>query len=360
LRASIAVPLAFGVTYPADLPTMTQNAPLLIDLHSHLLPDTLPDMGLKGFPTLEGTGDKRQIMVNGKFFRAVGQTSFDMAHRVEAYEQAGVQVQVVCTVPVMFSYHLPAAPASKLSRFLNDHIAEQQRNWPGRVISMGTLPLQDTELAINEAEHCARDLGLPGVQIGSNINNRNLDDPELFEVLAACQDLGLSVLVHPWNMMGTEFMPDYWLPWLVGMPAELSRAICSMIFGGVLERLPDLRVCFAHGGGSFPFTIGRIEHGFRMRPDLVAHRNPVNPRDYIGRFWVDSVTHDPKALAYLIEVMGEDKVALGTDYPFPLGEQEPGAAIRALNPSTELADKLNWKNTLAFLDLPPESVGIRS
>lgn len=336
---------------------MNTPAPLMIDLHSHLLPESLPDMDHPGFPSLVGDGDERQIMIDGEFFRTVKRTAFDMAHRIEAYEAAGVHVQVVCTVPVMFSYHLPAAPASRFVRLLNDHIAEQQRQYPDRVISLGTLPLQDAQLAINEAEHCARDLGLPGVQIGSNVNNRNLDDPELFEVFAACQDLGLAVLVHPWNMMGKEFMPDYWLPWLVGMPAELSRAICSMIFGGVLERLPDLRVCFAHGGGAFPFTIGRIEHGFNMRPDLVARRNPVNPRDYIGRFWVDSVTHDPQALAYLIEVMGEDNVALGTDYPFPLGEQEPGAAIRALDPSPELAAKLYWKNTLNFLDLPPERFG---
>lgn len=336
---------------------MNQLTPLMIDLHSHLLPETIPDMGMPGFPVLEGSGDQRDISIDGQFFRSVGRTSFDMNHRIEAYEQHGVQVQVVCTVPVMFGYHLPAEPASRMARYLNDHIAEQQRQWPDRVISLGTLPLQNAQLAINEAEHCVHDLGMPGVQIGSNVNNRNLDDPELFEVFAACQDLGLAVLVHPWNMMGKEFMPDYWLPWLVGMPAELSRAICSMIFGGVLERLPDLRVCFAHGGGAFPFTIGRIEHGFNMRPDLVATRNRVNPRDYIGRFWVDSVTHDPQALAYLIEVMGENKVALGTDYPFPLGEQQPGAAIRALNPSPERADKLFWKNTLDFLNLSPDRFG---
>ncbi|TVQ35671.1 MAG: amidohydrolase [Wenzhouxiangella sp.] len=336
---------------------MNSPDPFLIDLHSHLLPEQLPRMGA-GFPSLEGSGDKRDIMIDGKFFRSVSRTAFDIDHRIDAYAAKGVQVQVVCTVPVMFSYHLPNEPAARFARFLNDHIADQQRARSDRVVALGTLPLQDTALAIAEAEHCARTLDLPGVQIGSNVNDRNLDDPELFEVLSACQDLGLAVLVHPWNMMGKEIMPDYWLPWLVGMPAELSRAICCMIFGGVFERLPGLRVCFAHGGGAFPFTIGRIEHGFNMRPDLVAHRNAVNPRDYIGRFWVDSVTHDPQALAYLIEVMGADRVALGTDYPFPLGEQEPGAAIRALNPPADLAQRLFWQNTLEFLDLPPTRFGL--
>lgn len=329
----------------------------MIDLHSHLLPERLPKPADAGFPTLEGDRHERHIMVDGAHFRTVSRSSFDIDYRIEHYANLGVTVQVVCTVPVMFSYHLPATPAATLIRHLNEHIAGLQQTYPRQVIGLGALPLQDTRLAILEAEHCARELALPGVQIGSNVNDRNLDDPDLFEVFSACQDLGLAVLVHPWNMMGAAHMPDYWLPWLVGMPAEQSRAICSMIFGGVFERLGDLRVCFAHGGGSFPFTIGRIEHGFNVRPDLVALRNRVNPRDYIGRFWVDSVTHDAQALAYLIEVIGEDRVALGTDYPFPLGEHQPGQAIRALNPEPELARKLYWKNALDFLALAPEPYG---
>ncbi|MGY6588343.1 MAG: amidohydrolase family protein [Wenzhouxiangella sp.] len=334
---------------------------MMIDLHSHLLPDHLPDFNRGGgtaFPIIEGQGDERQIMQGGKFFRAIGRTSFDMAHRIDAYERHGVTVQVVCTVPVMFSYDQPARQAAEFAGFLNDHIADQARRWPDRVISLGTLPMQDTELAIREAERCARDLQLPGIQIGSNVNDRNLDDEGIVEILAACQALGLAVLIHPWNMMGQDKMPDYWLPWLVGMPAEVSRAICSMIFGGVFERLPGLRVCFAHGGGAFPFTIGRIEQGFRMRPDLVAHRNPVNPRDYIGRFWVDSVTHDPQALRYLVDVMGADKVILGTDYPFPLGEQKPGEALTAMNPTAEENQRIRWKNALDFLDLPADRFGL--
>ncbi len=333
----------------------------MLDLHSHLLPDALPDFncaGATGFPTIEGDGDERRIMIDGKFFRAVDRTSYDIEHRIEAYAEKGVQVQVVCTVPVMFSYHLPARPAAKFSRFLNDHLAGVEREHPERVVALGTVPMQDVSLALAELEHIAGELGLVGIEIGSNINNRNLDDPEIFEIFSACRDLDLAVLVHPWEMMGTEHLPDYWLPWLVGMPAELSRAICCMIFGGVFERLPGLRVCFAHGGGSFPFTLGRIEHGFKMRPDLVATRNPVNPRDYLGRFWVDSVTHDVKALAFLIELMGSERVAMGTDYPFPLGEQEPGALIHELDLQAPVSQRLLWQNALEFLNLPPERFGL--
>ena len=130
------------------------------------------------------------------------------------------------------------------------------------------------------------------MQIGSHVNDWNLSDPALFAVFAAAAELGAAVFVHPWDMMGEARMQKYWLPWLVGMPAEVSLAICSIIFGGVLERLPTLRVAFAHGGGAFPGTLGRIQHGFEARPDLVAVDNPVPPRDYLGRFWVDSLVHD--------------------------------------------------------------------
>ena len=142
-------------------------------------------------------------------------------------------------------------------------------------------------------------------------------------------------------MLGKKRMPKYWLPWLVGMPAETSLAVCCMIFSGVFERFPKLRVAFAHGGGAFPFTIGRIEHAFRVRPDLVAIDNNINPRSYLARtndcggitparFYVDSLVHDPEALRLLLDLFGAARVALGSDYPFPLGEARPGGLIESI------------------------------
>jgi aminocarboxymuconate-semialdehyde decarboxylase len=155
-------------------------------------------------------------------------------------------------------------------------------------------------------------------------------------------------------MMGEQQMQKYWLPWLVGMPAETSRAICSMIFGGVLEKFPKLRLAFAHGGGSFPLTIGRIEHGFNVRPDLVAIDNPINPRNYIGKFWIDGLVHDKKAMEFLIDVMGEDFICMGSDYPFPLGEHRPGALIESMELSKALQDKLLFKNAMDWLSPHPQ------
>ena len=182
-------------------------------------------------------------------------------------------------------------------------------------------------MRLRELERCVRDLGLSGVEIGSNVNGANLDSPELFPVFEAAASLGAAVFVHPWEMAGRDRMTRYWLPWLVGMPAEVSLAICSLIFGGVLERLPALRIAFAHGGGAFPATIGRIVRGFEARPDLCAVSNDVSPREYLRRIYVDSLVHDPLMLRYLVDLMGPDRIALGSDYPFPLGEPRPGELI---------------------------------
>jgi aminocarboxymuconate-semialdehyde decarboxylase len=160
----------------------------------------------------------------------------------------------------------------------------------------------------------------------------------------------MCVFVHPWDMMGQDKMQKYWLPWLVGMPAETSLAICSMIFGGIFERLPKLRVAFAHGGGSFPATLGRIKHGFDCRPDLVAIDNPISPEKYIGKFWIDSLVHDKKAMDFVLDMFGADKIALGSDYPFPLGENLPGNLIRQSGYDKIIQEKLlsgaalDWMN----------------
>jgi aminocarboxymuconate-semialdehyde decarboxylase len=201
-------------------------------------------------------------------------------------------------------------------------------------------------------ERCIDELGLQGVQVGSHCNDWNLDAPELFPFFEAAADLGAAVLVHPWDMMGADTMPKYWLPWLVGMPAEQSRAACALIFGGVLERLPALKVMLAHGGGSFPYSIGRIEHGFRMRPDLVATDNARNPREYMSRLYFDSCVHDDAALRYLLATAGTDRVMLGTDYPFPLGEQEPGSGIDALGLADAERARLFHGTALEWLGVP--------
>lgn len=290
------------------------------------------------------------MMRGNQFFREIKSNCWDADLRIEEYKKFNTQVQVVCTIPVMFSYWAKPLDCLALSQFLNDHIGKLIEKYPKQYIGLGTVPMQDAELSVKELERFKK-IGLVGLQIGSNINDENLNEERFFPIFEACEKLDLAVMVHPWNMMGEKNMQRYWLPWLVGMPAETSRAICSMIFGGIFEKLPKLRVMFAHAGGSFLPTIGRIQHGFDCRPDLVAIDNNFNPRKYISQFWVDSITHDPLMLEYVLKLQGSNKVMLGSDYPFPLGDLEIGKFIDDMELSKKEKEDIYCNAALGWLNL---------
>jgi aminocarboxymuconate-semialdehyde decarboxylase len=348
-----------------------------IDLHTHILPHDWPDLDAKygygGFVRLDHYQPCcARMMIGDRVFREITDNVWDPKRRIEECDREKISTQVLSTVPVMFSYWAKPADALDLSRRLNDHIAEVVRSHPKRFAGLGTIPLQDPDLAARELERCVRELGLRGAQIGTHVDANpssgridtiNLDNASLQPVWSAAEQLGAAIFVHPWDMFGKERMPNYWLPWLVGMPAETSLAICSMIFGGVFDRFPKLRVAFAHGGGAFPFTIGRIERAFHVRPDLVATENKTNPRKYLARsdgrggvtparFYVDSLVHDADALRLLLKLFGAQRVALGSDYPFPLGETRPGKLIESMKElSAEQKSQLRSETAREFLGM---------
>lgn len=328
---------------------------LKIDMHTHIMPKHVPDWSSKfGYGTFIHLDHHRpgyaRMMQGDKFFREIESNCWDEVVRIDDYAQYDTQVQVVCTIPVLFAYWAQPTDGLTVAKFLNDHIADVVARYPKNYVGLGTIPMQDVDLAIEELERC-KSIGMKGIQIGSNVNQKNLSEAQFEPLWQAIEQLDMAVLVHPWEMMGQDEMKKYWLPWLVGMPAETARAMCSLIFSGVLERYPGIRFNFAHAGGSFLPTLGRIEHGFNCRPDLVAIDNPINPRDYVGKFWIDSATHDDKLLRYVLEMQGSKKITLGTDYPFPLGDLEVGKFITEMGLPNEVVEDIFCNATLDWLKL---------
>eukprot|EP01061_Rhynchopus_euleeides_P018129 TRINITY_DN29964_c0_g1_i2.p1 TRINITY_DN29964_c0_g1~~TRINITY_DN29964_c0_g1_i2.p1 ORF type:complete len:496 (+),score=217.28 TRINITY_DN29964_c0_g1_i2:39-1526(+) len=338
-----------------------------VDFHAHILPENL-DLCLgfkeKGYITLEKTKEGRNMLKDGKLFRAIRSNCYSAEAMLTDMEANDIDVQVLSTVPVMFCYWTKAKEdAIALSRYINDDMADIVKKYPKKFIALGQLPLQFPDESIKEMRRCHA-MGFRGFQIGTHVNNWELSDEALFPVFQEAERLGVGIMVHPWDMMGTaEYGTKYWLPWLVGMPAETTRAMCHVFMSGLLNKLPNLRMLFAHGGGSFAYTAGRVQHGYNCRPDLCATDAPEGPITYLAtperpaRFWVDSLTHDVDAMKFLINKMGDARVIMGSDYPFPLGEWVPGRMIEDMAAEgwdDERKQKLLALNTFEFLGLSPE------
>lgn len=325
-----------------------------IDIHTHIMPKNIPKWADQSndsrFIHLANHNScEADMMYGDRFFRKVKSNTWEPEDRIKEMVETGVKKQVLSIIPVLFYYWATPQQGYDSARYFNDYIASVCSDYPANFYGLGTVPLQDPQLACKEMTRISQKLGLQGIEIGSHVNDWNLDRPELYPIYELAQALGLCIFIHPWDMMGQERMEKYWLPWLVGMPAESSLAICSLIFGGIFDKFPDLRIAVAHGGGSFGQTIGRIQHGFECRPDLVAVDNPNSPRDYLGKFWVDSLVHDTKVLEYNLRLFGTEKVTFGSDYPFPLGDLNGGTWIRESGLNQEVLDRIFVNNALDWL-----------
>ena len=256
---------------------------LKIDIHTHIIPEKLPDyskkFGYEGYiKIVKQSQETANLVLFNENFRTIKCNCWNPQKRIDEYDNFNVDVQVISPIPILFSYWANSDDALEISKFINDFIATACQENPKKFIGLGTVPMQSSKHAVKELERCKNDLKLPGIEIGTNINDINLNDEKFYDFYEACEDLSMSLFIHPWQMMGMSKMKKYWLPWLIGMPAETSRAICSMIFGGIFRRFPKLRVAFAHGGGNFLYNLGRIEQGFLQRPDLCAVDNDINPK----------------------------------------------------------------------------------
>ena len=296
-------------------------------------------------------------MVGDRFFRHIYSACWDADVRLREMDRDGVDLQIISATPVLFAYERPVKDALDCAQMFNDAALELCSRGKGRLKSFCQVPLQDVDAACKELSRCMQ-TGHLGVQIGNHVGSKNLDDAGIVTFLHHCADEGAAVLVHPWDMFAQERMPKYMMAWTVGMPAETQLSVVALILSGAFDRLPSsLRICFAHGGGSFAFLLGRLDNAWHHHP--VARGDCQHPPShYLNRFYTDSAVFDQRTLQFLVGTMGADRVMLGSDYPFPLGEERVGSLIRQSNLPQHTKARLLSGNAAQFLKLdaePPEA-----
>jgi aminocarboxymuconate-semialdehyde decarboxylase len=305
----------------------------VIDIHTHNVPCGWPDLhavtGANGpWPWLRVTSEREaMIMLGDSEFRAIDDRCWNAAARLDDMNDDGIDIQVVSPTPVFFSYHRSVAESAKIATIFNDLAAQMCSEAPDRLIPFCQVPLADPEAACRELDRCLAN-GHRGVEIGNHVGDRDLDDPGVVEFLQHCASVGAPVFVHPWDMATSARTSRWMAQWLVGMPAETHLSVLAMILGGVFDQVsPDLNICFAHGGGSFAMWLGRMDNAWHQRPDVVGV-SLLPPSSYLDRFSVDSVVFTEPSLRLLVDTMGVDRVMMGSDFPYPLGERPAGSVVR--------------------------------
>jgi len=324
-----------------------------IDIHNHFIPRDCFGMtdkaGVKYGESIVKDRSGRELLVGFglQFEPPVAQQMYDPQRRIEDMDKIGLDMQVISIAP-SFHYSIDADLALSFTRRENDGIAEVVKAYPDRFIGMATVPMQDIGKAIKELERAVHELGMRAVEINSNINGRNLGEQEFWPLYEYVQALDIPIFVHPHHVAGAERMQKYLLTNLIGNPLETSLAIASIIFEGVLEKFPRLKLIFAHGGGNIPYIRGRIEHGYQVVPE--CHKAiPKPPSEYLKLMYFDTITHSAPALSYLIDTIGADRVMLGSDYPFPMGDPDPIQSVRNLTSLSPLSEEKILGSTAADL-----------
>lgn len=327
-----------------------------VDFHTHIIPENFSELterfGGEKWPSLERTcACGANIMIAGKVFREVTDQVWDAEKRIKDMEREGVDIQVLSPIPVTFSYWAPPEQAEILARVQNDFIADLVNQYPTKFIGLGAVPMQNVEVAIREMDRCKHELGLSGIEIGTNVNGVNLDDPQFIEFFEMAEKWEVPLFIHPWETLGKERMPRHNLMYTVGMPSETALAGASLILGGIMDKFPKLRICLAHGGGALPYLLPRLDQGWKVWPHLRLLDKP--PSHYAKQFYYDSLVNEPVNLNYLLQNFGHERIIMGSDYPFLLREIPPGKVIdETVGLSKEQAEAMLGKNALRFLNIP--------
>src|SRR6476659_418139 len=306
-----------------------------IDVHAHILTEEtirlLHSEAPKVAPKLSDIDDQFGTLdVAGSVYRHFPRGGWDLERRLQDMAASKVDIQVLSVCPQTFVYAQPPALAAAFARIQNEQLAKLVKAHPDRFHAIGTLPMQAPKLAADELRHAVSKLGLRGAQIGSNVAGKNLDDPELEPVWATAAELDAFILLHPINVAGVDRLSSYYLNNLIGNPLDTTIAAACLVFSGVLERHPSLKICLAHGGGFVPYQAGRFVHGWHVRAEP-KRKLEKPPTDSLKRFYFDTIVHSKEALAFLVGNAGVERVLLGSDYPFDMGMPEGVSQVRSLS-----------------------------
>lgn len=311
------------------------SASQTIDVHAHILTEEtirlLQSEAPKVAPKLSDIDDQFGTLdVAGSVYRHFPRGGWDLERRLQDMAASKVDVQVLSVCPQTFVYAQPPALAAAFARIQNEQLAKLVKARPDRFLAIATLPMQAPKLAADELRHAVRTLGLRGAQIGSNVAGKNLDDPALEPVWATAAELDAFILLHPINVAGVDRLSSYYLNNLIGNPLDTTIAAACLVFSGVLERHPSLKICLAHGGGFVPYQAGRFLHGWHVRKEPKS-KLPKPPTESLGRFYFDTIVHSKDVLEFLVGNAGVDRVLLGSDYPFDMGMPDGVLQVRGLS-----------------------------
>ncbi|MBO0827781.1 MAG: amidohydrolase family protein [Streptosporangiales bacterium] len=324
---------------------------MTLDVHAHCVPvgliETLErDSGSYGIEITSRDGTRAARIAGRVDTPALRSDLIDVDARIAAMDQARIRTQVLSSWIDLTAYALPADAGARYARMFNEHLAATAALHPDRFLAVCTVPLQSPERAAEELRHAVGRLGMVGVEIATTVDGTELDDPGLDPFWVAAHDLGCIVLVHPYRSLAGRSMKRYFLGNLVGNPAESTLAIAHLVFGGVLERFPDLRICVVHGGGFLPYQWGRLDRGYHAVPRLTAGQLTLPPSKWLRRLYFDTVVHAPEVLRVLVDLVGVEHVVLGSDYPFEMGDPDPVATVEAVPGLDEAGRQLILRGNL--------------
>ncbi|MDH4376006.1 MAG: amidohydrolase family protein [Ramlibacter sp.] len=326
----------------------------LIDVHTHWIPEQFPAYvgARKGvaWPSMAPASHAcdRHVMIEGKVYRTVPDTSWDPDKRAKEMAQMGVTHQVVSPMPELLSYWLAAEDALMLTRFMNEELASLQARHRKQLTCLGAVPLQDVDLAIRELERAVGDLGLAGVELGTNVNGKPLGHPDFQPFFAAAESLGAAIFVHALRPAGMDRLVGDGLEQVVAFPGEVGLSATSLLTSGLMARHPGLRIAFSHGGGALPMMLPRLQHAWTQMPPVRKLMN-MSPRDMARKLFVDDLVYDRQTIQFLLATYGEGQVMAGTDYPFAILDKEPAKRIEDLSLDEATTRLLRQDNALRWL-----------